>query len=141
VVRHVWRAEISGRRIGESSAWLAPLNRGSLDSAHIHGTLVPVEEPSTASSTDSYTAARVRSACIFVTLDRTDCGALSRRSRGRWDDQVAGCATLLMTSRSAVSVLPLVSGPSSTEITTRTRKSIVLIIIGMANPKFICTAR
>jgi hypothetical protein len=82
-----------------------------------------------------------RSACIFVTLDRTGCGALSRRRRGRWDDQVAGCATPLMTSRSAVSVLPLVSGPSSTEITTRTRKSIVLIIIGMAKPKFICTAR
>ena len=34
-----------------------------------------------------------RSACIFVTLDRTGCGALSRRRRGRWDDQVAGCAT------------------------------------------------
>ena len=82
-----------------------------------------------------------RSACIFVTLDRTGCGALSRRRRDRWDDQVAGCATPLMTSRSAVSVLPLVSGPSSTEITTRTRKSIVLIIIGMAKPKFICTAR
>src|SRR5271154_3209826 len=31
------------------SAWLAPLNRGSLNSAHIHGTDVPVEEPSTAS--------------------------------------------------------------------------------------------
>ena len=82
-----------------------------------------------------------RGACTFVTLDRTGCGALSRRRRGRWDDQVAGCATPLMTSRSAVSVLPLVSGPSSTEITTRTRKSIVLIIIGMAKPKFICTAR
>jgi hypothetical protein len=35
-----------------SSAWLAPLNRGSLNSAHIHGTDVPVEEPSTASSTE-----------------------------------------------------------------------------------------
>jgi hypothetical protein len=33
-----------------SSAWLAPLNRGSLNSAHIHGTDVPVEEPSTAST-------------------------------------------------------------------------------------------
>jgi hypothetical protein len=32
-----------------SSAWLAPLNRGSLNSVDIHGTLVPVEEPSTAS--------------------------------------------------------------------------------------------
>jgi hypothetical protein len=32
-----------------SSAWLAPLNRGSPNSAHIHGTDVPVEEPSTAS--------------------------------------------------------------------------------------------
>jgi hypothetical protein len=32
-----------------SSAWLAPLNRGSLNSAHIRGTHVPVEEPSTAS--------------------------------------------------------------------------------------------
>jgi hypothetical protein len=35
-----------------SSAWLAPLNRGSLNSAHIHGTDVPVEEPSTASNSD-----------------------------------------------------------------------------------------
>jgi hypothetical protein len=35
-----------------SSAWLAPLNRGSINSAHIHGTDVPVEEPSTASKTD-----------------------------------------------------------------------------------------
>src|ERR1700688_2475715 len=32
-----------------SSAWLSPLNRGSLNSAHIRGTDVPVEEPSTAS--------------------------------------------------------------------------------------------
>jgi hypothetical protein len=35
-----------------SSAWLAPLNRGSLNSAHIHGTDVPVEEPSTASKAE-----------------------------------------------------------------------------------------
>jgi hypothetical protein len=35
-----------------SSAWLAPLNRGSFNSAHIHGTDVPVEEPSTASTPD-----------------------------------------------------------------------------------------
>src|SRR5882672_2500261 len=39
-------------RLSLSSAWLAPLNRGSLNSAHIHGTDVPVEEPSTASQTD-----------------------------------------------------------------------------------------
>jgi hypothetical protein len=38
--------------LSSSSAWLAPLNRGSLNSAHIHGTDVPVEEPSTASTTD-----------------------------------------------------------------------------------------
>ena len=31
--------------------------------------------------------------------------------------------------------------PEQPEVTTRTRKSIVLIIIGMAKPKFICTAR
>ena len=68
-------------------------------------------------------------------------GALSKERRGSCGDQVAGCAATLMTSRSAVRVLPLVSGPSSTEITTRTRKSIVLIIIGKAKPKFICTAR
>src|ERR1017187_8176838 len=37
-------------RLSLSSAWLAPLNRGSLNSAHIHGTDVPVEEPSTASN-------------------------------------------------------------------------------------------
>jgi hypothetical protein len=39
-------------RLSLSSAWLAPLNRGSINSAHIHGTDVPVEEPSTASILD-----------------------------------------------------------------------------------------
>src|SRR5258706_7827475 len=39
-------------RLSLSSAWFAPLNRGSLNSAHIHGTDVPVEEPSTASNSD-----------------------------------------------------------------------------------------
>src|SRR6516225_6678487 len=49
---------------------------------------------------------------------------LTRKGRrGWWDDQVAGCAATLTTSISAVSLLPLVSGPSSTEITTRTRKN------------------
>src|SRR4030081_2759595 len=36
---------------------VAPLNGGSLNSTRIHGTHVPVEEPSTASTTDSCTAA------------------------------------------------------------------------------------
>src|SRR3974390_3463689 len=36
--------------------WLLP-NRGGLNSAHIHGTRVPVEEPSTASTADYCTAA------------------------------------------------------------------------------------
>jgi hypothetical protein len=31
---------------------LAPPNRGGFNSTHIHGTHVPVEEPSTASGTD-----------------------------------------------------------------------------------------
>jgi hypothetical protein len=31
---------------------LAPLNRGGLNSTHIHGTRAPVEEPSTASKAD-----------------------------------------------------------------------------------------
>jgi hypothetical protein len=31
---------------------LAPPNRGGLNSTHIHGTSVPVEEPSTASKAD-----------------------------------------------------------------------------------------
>src|SRR5664279_4139385 len=39
-------------RLSLSSAWLAPLNRGSLNRAHIHGTDVPVEEPSTASDAE-----------------------------------------------------------------------------------------
>src|ERR1035438_7866540 len=39
-------------RLSLSSAWLAPLNRGSINSAHIHGTDVPVEEPFTASIPD-----------------------------------------------------------------------------------------
>src|SRR5260370_19139736 len=38
-----------------------PVNRGSLNSAHIHGTHVPVEEPSTASQPDSCTAAKTAS--------------------------------------------------------------------------------
>jgi hypothetical protein len=37
---------------------LAPPNRGGLNSTHIHGTSVPVEEPSTASGLDSCTAAK-----------------------------------------------------------------------------------
>src|SRR5260370_41305362 len=47
--RPTWRCR---DRLSLSFAWLAPLNRGSLNSAHIHGTHVPVEEPSTASGTD-----------------------------------------------------------------------------------------
>src|SRR6267154_3149054 len=39
-------------RLSLSSAWLAPPNRGSLNSAHIHGTHVPAEEPSTASKAE-----------------------------------------------------------------------------------------
>src|SRR6266511_2151926 len=38
-------------------ACVAPPNRGGLNSTHIHGTSVPVEEPSTASQPDSCTAA------------------------------------------------------------------------------------
>jgi hypothetical protein len=63
-----------------------------------------------------------------------------REARRGGDDQT-GCGTPSITSRSAVRCLPLVSGPSSTEITTMTRKNIVLIIIGLAKPRFICTAR
>src|ERR1700722_6461345 len=40
-------------RLSLSSAWLAPLKRGSLNSAHFRGTDVPVEEPSTASISES----------------------------------------------------------------------------------------
>jgi hypothetical protein len=40
---------LAGRTFA-SQAW--SVNRGSLNSAHIHGTRVPVEEPSTASTTD-----------------------------------------------------------------------------------------
>src|SRR6516162_7659432 len=36
-------------RLWLSFAWLAPSNRGAFNSTHIHGTCVPVEEPSTAS--------------------------------------------------------------------------------------------
>src|SRR5450631_2603787 len=53
-------------RLSLSSAWLAPLNRGSLNSAHIHGTDVPVEEPSTASGRDSCTAANGRRTGLSV---------------------------------------------------------------------------
>jgi hypothetical protein len=37
----------------------APPNRGSFNNAHIHGTHVPVEEPSTASTADSCTATKI----------------------------------------------------------------------------------
>src|SRR5450432_2187736 len=47
-------------RLSLSSAWLAPLNRGSLNSAHIHGTDVPVEEPSTASISDMAVTRRAK---------------------------------------------------------------------------------
>src|SRR5882762_4158645 len=39
-------------RLSLSSAWSAPMNRGSLNSTLIHGTHVPVEEPSTASTAE-----------------------------------------------------------------------------------------
>jgi hypothetical protein len=41
---------------------LAPPNRGTSAGTHIHGTHVPVEEPSTASKADSCTAAMVTTA-------------------------------------------------------------------------------
>src|ERR1700684_2409882 len=47
-------------RLSLSSAWLAPLNRGSINSAQIHGTDVPVEEPSTASKPDVVALVRSR---------------------------------------------------------------------------------
>jgi hypothetical protein len=45
-------------RLSLSSAWLAPLNRGSLKSAHIHGT--DVEEPYTASNPDMADASHIQ---------------------------------------------------------------------------------
>src|SRR6516165_9166408 len=39
-------------RLSKPFAWIAPPNRGSLNSPHIFGTHVPVEEPSTASKAD-----------------------------------------------------------------------------------------
>src|SRR6266516_2651272 len=44
------------RPIVVTACMLAPPNRGGLNSTHIHGTSVPVEEPSTASQADSCTA-------------------------------------------------------------------------------------
>jgi len=46
--RPTWRCRT---RLSWPFAWVAPLNRKSLHSAHIHGTHMPVEEPSTASGT------------------------------------------------------------------------------------------
>src|SRR5271168_2500787 len=54
-------------RLSLSSAWLAPLNRGNLNSAHIHGTDVPVEEPSTASEAE--VARRTDGLCLPDHLD------------------------------------------------------------------------
>src|SRR6202790_1539684 len=56
-------------RLSLSSAWFAPLNRGSLNSAHIHGTDVPVEEPSTASNSDL--DPRNRQVCFTPDSDQT----------------------------------------------------------------------
>jgi hypothetical protein len=42
---------------------LAPPNRGGLNSTHIHGTSVPVEEPSTASKPDSCAATNGCTGC------------------------------------------------------------------------------
>jgi hypothetical protein len=52
VLRFRINSNLVGNSMG-SSAGTAPLkilNRGSLNSTHIRGTLVPVEEPSTASN-------------------------------------------------------------------------------------------
>src|SRR6516162_7235602 len=53
-------------RLWLSFAWLAPSNRGAFNSTHIHGTCVPVEEPSTASTTDSCTATKLGRRTTFV---------------------------------------------------------------------------
>jgi hypothetical protein len=47
--RLTWRCP---NRLSWPSGWLAPLNNGSFNSAHIGGTHVPMEEPSTASKAD-----------------------------------------------------------------------------------------
>jgi ABC-type uncharacterized transport system substrate-binding protein len=50
---------------------LAPPNRGVLNSTHIHGTSVPVEEPSTASKADSCSAAK--STLYSITSSVSNC--------------------------------------------------------------------
>jgi DNA (cytosine-5)-methyltransferase 1 len=53
LVPHRSEREITVREaISDLPRRVAPLNRGSLNSTHIRGTLVPVEEPSTASTTE-----------------------------------------------------------------------------------------
>ena len=81
------------------------------------------------------------SACIFVTLDPNrlrrpvqkaprPVGRSGGRLRSHFDDLEIGGQ-----------MLALGLGPSSTAMMTMTRKKIVLIIIGMAKPMFICTAK
>src|SRR5258706_9735271 len=67
-------------RLSLSSAWLAPLNRGSLNSAHIHGTDVPVEEPSTASIAE-----------VAFSFDHL-MGEREKRRRGRGAERLRGVA-------------------------------------------------
>src|SRR5262249_47353511 len=58
---------------------LAPPNRGSPNSAHIDGTSVPVEEPSTASKADICSAAK----CVAIRSLRRRARAAIRGSSGR----------------------------------------------------------
>src|SRR5450432_557022 len=82
-------------RLSLSSAWLAPLNRGSLNSTHIRGTLVPVEEPSTASKPE--------------VIKQSDPRSVGRSQPRVAPVQESGCALWAPTDR--VRALPDPNGP------------------------------
>src|ERR1700692_2659675 len=77
-------------RLSLSSAWLAPLNRGSLNSAHIHGTDVPVEEPSTASNPEELRVSKSRPRCAQEQRSRRGVVDRCRKSDAARTSRIAG---------------------------------------------------
>src|SRR5262245_61174294 len=93
---------------------LAPPNRGGLNSAHINGTVVPVEEPSTASEADVHPF-RIDTYRLALSVRRARSRLFSRSVRSRWASR--SCRTMAQEGRRAAgtrsSSCRAWSGPSS----------------------------
>src|SRR5215472_8866779 len=100
-----------------------PPNRGGLNSTHIHGTSVPVEEPSTASKADIRIPAKhhLQDERIMHAIDSTSAGGMTKNPSRKKFNVVTSCLSRLsVTSQRMVASEPATDkfGPRSTPIST-----------------------